>query len=121
MVFAGLGGPKDVKKTLILAAFAIIAVSMQAQDADRDDRDHPGRFEFKAGTLVLSRSVYAGTAATVTVGQTLPSGCVAGTVTLPLLAGGTTTLKIKCTTTTADGTFPTVFYNQKTDRRFCIT
>src|SRR5258708_3823 len=121
MVFAGLGGPKDVKKTLILAAFAIIAVSMQAQDADRDDRDHSDRFEFKAGTLVLSRSVYAGTAATVTVGQTLPPGCVAGTVTLPLLAGGPTTVKVKCTTATADGTFPTVFNNNKADGSFGIT
>src|SRR5258708_4979139 len=121
MVFAGLGGPKDVKKTLILAAFAIIAVSMQAQDADRDDRDHSDRFEFKAGTLVLSRSVYAGTAATVTVGQTLPPGCVAGTVTLPLLAGGNTTVKVKCATAAADGTFPTVFNNDQADGSFGVT
>ena len=54
-----------MKKTLTLA---IAAASMLAAltfvsrvAADGDDHHHSGRFEFKAGTLVLSRSVYAGT------------------------------------------------------------
>ena len=114
-----------MKKTLILA---IAAASMLAAltfvskvAADGDDHHHSGRFEFKAGTLVLSRSVYAGNAATVSVGQTLPPGCVAGTVTLPLIAGGTTTVKVKCATATADGTFPTVFNNNQADGSFGVT
>jgi hypothetical protein len=86
--------------------------------ADGDDHD---RFRFQPGTLVLSRSVYAGTAATVTVGQTLPPGCVAGTVTLPVLGGGTTTAKVACAVATADGTYPTVFNNAKADGSFGIT
>src|SRR5215471_16588812 len=89
--------------------------------SDGDDRDHSGRFEFKQGTLVVSRSVYAGNSSTVTVGQTLPPNCVAKTVTLPLLSGGTTTVKVACATATADGTYPTVFNNDKADGSFGIT
>jgi hypothetical protein len=92
-----------------------------AADGDDHDQDHSRHFEFKAGTLVLSRSVYAGTADTVSVGQTLPPGCVAGTVTLPLLAGGTTTVKVKCATATANGTYPTVFNNDVADGSFGVT
>ena len=70
-----------MKKTLIPAALAIAVASMLAAgtfvskvaaDNDNDDSD---RFAFKPDTLVLSRSVYAGNASTVTIGQTLPPGC----------------------------------------------
>lgn len=88
------------------------------QAADGDDHDH---FRFRPGTLVLSRSVYAGTASTVSVGQTLPPGCVAGTVTLPVLGGGTTTVKVTCAKATADGAYPTVFNNDAADGSFGIT
>ena len=80
-----------------------------------------GHFEFKRDTLVLSRSIYVGTAETVSVGQTLPPGCVPGAVTLPLLAGGTTTVNVTCSTATADGTYPTVFNNNKADGSFGVT
>jgi hypothetical protein len=96
-------------------------ISKVAADDDDHDRDHSRHFEFKTDTLVLSRSVYAGSAATVIVGQTLPPGCVAGTVTLPLIAGGTTTVKVKCAKATADGTFPTVFNNNLADGSFGVT
>jgi hypothetical protein len=46
---------------------------------------------------------------------------VARTVTLPLLAGGTTTVKVKCATAVADGTYPTVFNNDGPDGSFGIT
>ncbi len=116
-----------MKKFLISVALVIAAASMLSAQtsvnaaADDDGRDRSDRFEFKSGTLVLSRSVYVGNAVTVAVGQTLPSGCVAATVTLPLLAGGTTTVKVKCATATADGTFPNVFNNDKADGSFGIT
>ncbi len=117
-----------MKKNPILAALLVAAVFAFsapqfsfAQNSDQDSRDRAGRFEFKSGTLVLSRSVYAGTADSVKVGQTLPPGCVAGTVTLPLLAGGTTTVKVKCATAVADGTYPTVFNNDGPDGSFGIT
>lgn len=78
-------------------------------------------FEFKAGTLVLSRSVYAGNASTVAVGQTLPPGCVARTVVVPLLSGGTASVKVKCSTAIADGTYPAVFNNDGPDGSFGVT
>jgi hypothetical protein len=87
--------------------------------SDGNDRSHS--FEFKSDSLVLSRSLYAGDASTVSVGQTLPPGCVARTVTLPLLAGGTTTVKVKCATAVSDGTYPTVFNNDGPDGSFGVT
>ena len=117
-----------MKRILILAALTATAASMLAaqtfegkRSADEDDHGHSRRFEFKPDTLVLSRSVYVGNPAIVSVGQTLPPGCVAGTVTLPLLAGGTTTVKVKCATAVSDGTFPTVFNNDGPDAGFGVT
>jgi hypothetical protein len=113
----------------MLAVVVFAAASMHAQErlANRAASDGEGgtdrsdRFEFKAGTLVLSRSVYAGNASTVSVGQTLPPGCVARTVSVPLLAGGTASVKVKCATAVADGTYPTVFNNDVPDGSFGIT
>jgi hypothetical protein len=76
---------------------------------------------FWPGNLVVSRSVYAGDAGTVTVGQTLPPGCVAGTVKVPLLAGGTTNVSVTCAKATNDGTYPTVFNNDAPDGSFGVT
>ena len=118
-----------MKRIIVFAVLAFIAASMQAQGAfvskaagdSEGGSDRADRFEFKAGTLVLSRSVYAGDASTVTVGQTLPPGCVAHTVSVPLLAGGTASVKVKCATAIADGTYPTVFNNDGPDGSFGIT
>lgn len=118
-----------MKRIFVLAVLVFVAVSMQAQGTSAGkvaaDGDEGGgrsdRFEFKAGTLVLSRSVYAGNAATVSVGQTLPPGCVAHTVVVPLLAGGTASIKVKCATAVADGTYPTVFNNDGPDGSFGVT
>jgi hypothetical protein len=51
------------------------------------------------GSLIVSRAVYAGSAGTVTVGQTLPGGGKA----------------------VADGTFPNVFKNESADAAFGVT
>jgi len=118
-----------VKRIIVFAVLAFAAASMQAQGAlaskaageSEGGSGRSDRFEFKAGTLVLSRSVYAGDASTVTVGQTLPPGCVARTVSVPLLAGGTASVKVKCATAVADGTYPTVFNNDGPDGSFGIT
>lgn len=118
-----------MKRIIVFAVLAFTAASMQAQgalvskaagesDGGSGRSDH---FEFKAGTLVLSRSVYAGDASTVTVGETLPPGCVARTVSVPLLAGGTASVKVKCATAVTDGTYPTVFNNDGPDGSFGIT
>jgi hypothetical protein len=42
------------------------------------DSDNSGHFKFQPDTLVLSRSVYVGTASMITIGETLPLGCPAG-------------------------------------------
>ena len=112
-----------MKRTLIFVALALAAASMSAQSGDGNsgNGNNNGRFEFKNGTLVVSRSVYTGTAATVTVGQTLPPGCVARTVALPLLGGGTASVKVKCAAAVADGTYPTVFANDGPDGSFGVT
>ena len=111
---------KILASALVIAVASLIATGLFVSkvSADDDDRDH---FEFKPGTLVLSRSVYAGNAATVTLGQTLPPGCVAGSVNVPLLAGGVVGVKVACATAIADGTYPTVFNNNKSDGSFGVT
>jgi len=54
---------------------------------------------FQAGNLIVSRTVYAGTASTVTIGQTLSGGGKA----------------------IADGSFPNVFKNETVDGSFGVT
>jgi hypothetical protein len=124
-MLAAPGGPKFVKRTFFSTAIAIALASVLSvgpfiSKAAAYDDDHDN-FKFKNGTLVVSRSVFAGNAATVTVGQTLPPGCVAATVTLPLLGGGATTVKVKCAKAVADGTYPTIFNNDGPDGSFGIT
>ena len=85
-------------------------------------QDHSDPPAFRPDTLVLSRSVYEGTASLLVPGVTvLPPGCVAGTVNVPLIAGGTTPVAVTCSTPTADGTFPGVFNNSAADGHFGIT
>ena len=102
---------------LATTALSVLTAGIFAPGVAADDDS----FRFIPNTLVLSRSVYAGNAATVTVGQTLPPGCVAGTVPVQLLAGGTANVKVTCGTAVADGTYPTVFNNDAPDGSFGIT
>jgi hypothetical protein len=100
-----------------LAAFASSLVVF----ADHDDE------QFQPGNLVVSRSVYVGVPGTVTAGETLPPGCVAGTVHIPLLPpappppNDTTPVNVKCAKAVADGTYPTVFNNNTADGSFGVT
>jgi hypothetical protein len=103
---------------IIFTALTLAAAPMFAQSGNGDNDGH---FKFKNGTLVVSRSVYTASPSLVTVGQTMPPGCVARTVTLPLLAGGTTTVKVKCGAAVANGTYPTVFNNDGPDASFGVT
>jgi hypothetical protein len=97
------------------AAAAAAAAGVRAQD-------HSDSLAFRPDTLVLSRSVYEGTASLLVPGVTvLPPGCVAGTVNVPLIAGGTTPVAVTCSTPIADGTFPGVFNNSAADGHFGIT
>jgi len=112
---------------LLKFAIAVAAAGAAALFVSRLAADDDHQFRFKPGSLVLSRSVYVGTSSTVIVGQTLPPGCVAGTITLPTLSGGTTTVTVPansnsgCNTAVADGTYPTVFNNAAADGSFGVT
>ena len=116
-----------VKKALLALAISIaLAGGIQAGN-DHDDDHHSDQFEFKPGTLVLTRSVYVGTPSLLVPGVTvLPPGCVGGTtgtsVSVPLIGGGTTPpIAVPCSVASADGTFPGVFNNAATDGHFGIT
>jgi hypothetical protein len=105
---------------VVMTGAALVGhIGVRANDGD-DWRGGDGP-AFWPGNLVVSRSVYAGDAGTVTVGQTLPPGCVAGTVKVPLLAGGTTNVSVTCAKATNDGTYPTVFNNDAPDGSFGVT
>jgi hypothetical protein len=114
-----------IPTALIIAVASILAVGTFVGKASADD--HSRRFQFQPNTLVLSRSVYTGDASTVTIEQTLPPGCVPGTVPISLIAGDTTTVTIPnasntgCNTAVADGTYPTVFNNDGADGSFGVT
>jgi hypothetical protein len=106
----------DVKKA-ILAVAVSIALAGGIQAGNKDDH-----FEFKPGTLVLTRSVYVGTPSLLVPGVTvLPPGCVPLTANVPLIAGGTVAVPVTCSTPTNDGTYPDVFNNSAADGHFGIT
>ena len=68
----------------------------------------PGRVRaqvFSPNNLVVSRSVYAGSPSTITVGETLPPGCAA--ITTPLVSSGTISSgSANLTLTAAFGSYP---------------
>ena len=118
------------KKKLLVAGLAVViaggaAVARLAANDDKDGRSQ--HFRFQEDTLVLSRSVYAGTASTVTIGQTLPPGCVNTTVNVPLLAGGSAAVKVKCVAAVDNGEYPNlqdahnVWSNAPVDGSFGLT
>ena len=86
--------PKNSASARALTPLGLVAImACLASPADA------GNFRFNSGDLVVSRSVYQGTADTVTVGQTLPGGGAA----------------------IADGSYPNVFNNATVDGSFGIT
>jgi hypothetical protein len=87
-------------RSLGLFALAVMASSIPAR----------AQTALPPGNLVVSRSVYNGAANSVTVGETLPPGCVPSTKN-----------KVTCGTAAVDGTFPYVFNNDVPDGSFGIT
>jgi len=100
---AGSGNTGMDGRAFFLFALAAMAagISASAQTA------------FTSGNLVVSRSVYEGTAGTVTVGQTLPPNCVP--------VAGSKSVKVTCGTAALNGTFPFVFNNDTPDGSFGVT
>jgi hypothetical protein len=129
---------------LFLAATVVSPTTLNAQFNQQDNHNQQGRnnqgghqqfgqqsFKFLPGTLVLSRSVYEGTASTVTNGESLPLGCEGGltglTLNVPLIAGGTTPVAVPCGTATDNGEYPNlrdahnVWNNANSDPSFGVT
>ncbi|HEX4002219.1 MAG TPA: hypothetical protein VHX36_06185 [Candidatus Acidoferrales bacterium] len=127
-----------MKKRLMQGALMIAAASILAagtlvkKAAADDDHDRFANFDFVPDTLVLSRSVYLGTASTVMIGETLPLGCAGGAngstnVNVPLLAGGTTPVNVPCGIGSDNGEAPNLFNshnvwnNANSDGSFGVT
>ena len=108
--------------------FAAVAALKAASPAD----DHEG-FHFAPDSLVLTRSVYEGTADTVTIGEVLPPGCPAGpngsyVVNVPTTTPGvTTSVTVTCGIASDNGEFPNdndshnVWNNANSDGSFGIS
>ena len=119
-----------MKKFLFLVPVVLFAVTVPSPT--RLNAQDDGRFEFKSGTLVLSRSVYEGKASTITIGETLPLGCQGGTtgltVQVPLADGsGTVGVAVPCGVASDNGEYPNlndthnVWNNSGSDGSFGIT
>jgi hypothetical protein len=103
-----------VKKPKIVASLAVATVFVLAAGTfisklSADDEHH---FKFQPNTLVLSRSVYVGNASTVTIGETLPLGCVGGpngssVVNVPTTTPGVSVqVTVPCGIASDNGEFP---------------
>src|SRR6266478_2065866 len=93
-------------RTAVAATIAFFAVSTTIALKANDDKSSDAPFKFQPNSLVLSRSVYTGDANTVTAGQTLPPGCAAGNVTVPLIAGGSNKVAVTCGAAIDNGEYP---------------
>ncbi len=97
-----------LRRRILVRALACVAIALLGvAAASAQDFFFPGP-DFTPGNLVVSRSVYAGNADTVQLGEVLPPGCGAG-------------LCSPSTGAIADGTYPYVFNNDTYDGSFGIT
>jgi hypothetical protein len=97
----------------ISAVLGFAAVTFIGKLSAGDD-GHSAHFKFQPDSLVLSRSVYVGTASTVTIGETLPRGCAGGAngstvVAVPTTSNGTTNVTVTCGVATDNGEAPNLF------------
>jgi hypothetical protein len=123
---------KLIPTAMILAVAAALAAGTHVSKVAAND-DNFGRFQFQPDTLVLSRSVYMGTATTVTIGETLPLGCAGGPngstiVNVPTTTAETTTpVTVTCGVASDNGEFPNLFdshnvwNNANSDGSFGVT
>jgi hypothetical protein len=87
------------------ASIAVAVASMATGTSNADEGHHSGFRGFRPGDLVVSRSVYVGSAGLIDPGVTeLPPGCTTG-----------------CTPAVADGSYPEVWNNDAADGSFGIT
>ena len=114
--FVGRGFSRDIsrqRKTALAAEVLIIsaitiAIGLATIGMGAND---DAQFHFIPNSLVVSRSVYVGTADTVTIGETLPRGCAGGpngttTVAVPTTAGGVVDVQVQCGVAIDNGEAP---------------
>jgi hypothetical protein len=128
-------------------ALGSFAVNVKAQEYNHDrapgfghdqyfDHGHSQFHAFVPGSIVVSGTVYAGNAGTVTPGEILPFGCLntgpatnptAATVNVPLLPSGTTAATVACGYASDNGEAPNlhdnhnVWNNANTDPSFGVS
>jgi hypothetical protein len=132
-----------VKKTILMvfavafaAALALGPFATKLKAQDDHGHDHSEFRGFVPGSIVLSGTVYAGTADTVTPGVVLPPGCLnTGTITSPnpatvdlkTLSGGTLAVTVTCGYSSDNGEAPNledshnVWNNAATDSNFGVS
>jgi hypothetical protein len=115
---------------LLVGALGFAAVASLKASSPGDDQE---RFHFVPNSLVLTRSIYEGTADTVTIGEVLPPGCAGGpngstVVAVPTTTPGVTTdVTVTCGIASDNGEFPNdndshnVWNNSGTDGSFGIS
>lgn len=116
---------RTVTRASVLAGVVVaMAVGLVAAKGARGDHFD---FQFAPDTLVVTRTTYTGTAETVTVGEVLPPNCVAQTVKVPVIGGGTSNATVTCGVGSDNGEFPNlndshnVWNNANSDGSFGVT
>ena len=115
----------------LLAITIAIGLTTAGLRAD-DDQDRAEHFHFVPNSVVVTRSVYVGTADTVTIGETLPPGCAGGPngstmVAVPTTAGGVVDVTVPCGVASDNGEAPNlndshnVWNNSGSDGSFGIS
>ena len=115
----------------LLAITIAIGLTTAGLRAD-DDQDRAKHFHFVPNSVVVTRSVYVGTADTVTIGETLPPGCAGGpngttTVAVPTTTGGVVDVQVPCGLASDNGEAPNlsdshnVWNNSGSDSSFGIS
>ena len=117
-------------RKLLLTGLAVAMGLVVVGRLKADDKDEKTVI-FWPNTLVVTRSVYTGTADLINPEEPLPLGCEGGstgdTVNVPLIAGGTTPVVVPCGFASDNGEFPNlhdshnVWNNSSTDGSFGIT
>jgi hypothetical protein len=118
---------------VISVALVLVAGKLVTKVAAYDNPQPSLRFRFLPNSLVVTRSVYVGTADTVTIGETLPPGCAGGpngttTVAVPTTTPGVVDdVQVTCGVASDNGEYANlndshnVFNNSSTDGSFGIT
>jgi hypothetical protein len=118
-----------MRKAVFGFAIAIVFTLAGAAIAQGPPPWSPPFHEFQPDSLVVTRSVYAGTADTVQVGQLLPPNCPATdfptnlnyTATVPKTTTGNYSVTVTCSIATNNGAYPYVFSNDAADGSFAVS